>query len=549
MVDRYIPSFELTDPFKNKQLNYRLLYEHLKKTGGKVVTRFPPEPNGYLHLGHAKAMFINFKYAEHKNGFCYLRLDDTNPLKETQDYVNSILTDVTWLGHKLFKITFSSDYFDQLIFYAKELIKKNKAYVCQLDRDTLQKERHEGIESMFRNRSTEESLKLFEEMVEGRYKDGEMTLRLKIDMKHNNHNMRDPVAYRIMHIDHYRTQNKYKIYPTYEYSHPIIDSLENITHSLCSMEFIGRNELYKWILDELEIYKPPQIEYSRINISNTILSKRKLIELVNDKIVCGWDDPRMPTIIGLKRKGYTAESINDFCKRVGVHFGMNNSVIDYSLLEECLRQDLDFRAPRVMAVLDPLKVNIINLNEDLKYADVLDFPNFKERSTVHKVGYTNKIYIDRSDFRLIDSPDYFRLAPNKIVRLKYVGLVKCVNYKIVDDNIDEVDVVLLPFEFKPEHRIKGTLNWVSEFDFLKVEIRRYDHLFPFHINDNIDWKSQLNNCSFNKTSGYTDSSIKNANIFDKFQFERIGYFCVDPDSSQDNLILNMTVALKENKNK
>ncbi|QKF94353.1 glutaminyl-tRNA synthetase [Fadolivirus algeromassiliense] len=525
------------------------LLDNYPKIEGKVITRFPPEPNGYLHLGHAKAIFTNFMFAKYNNGHCYLRLDDTNPLNEKKEYTDSIIEDVKWLGYEPYKITYTLDYYDKLYEYAKELILKNKAYVCELDREKMQKDRYDGIESPFRNRPINESLKLFEEMKDGKYKEGKMTLRLKGDMKSNNPNMRDLVAYRILKSEYIKL--KYNVYPTYDYSHPIVDSLENITHSLCSMEFQTRNDLYRWIPETLGIYRPPQIEYARLNITNTVLSKRKLIELVNDNIVSGWDDPRMPTIKGLRRRGYTPEALNDFCKRIGMSIGTSAGMVNYKLLEECLRQDLDIRAPRVMAIMNPLKVKILNMKEnEIITVNALDYPNLGEKSTTHPINVGDTVYIDREDFRMEDSPKYFRLAPNKIVRLKYLGLVKCIGVQSKDNNNPiEIYVELLPKDFKPEKRVQGTINWVSEIDHLNVEVRKYDHLFPEVMDDNKEWKSQLNLNSRSVMNIKTDTSIRSGKVFDKYQFERIGYFCIDLDTTNDLIVMNQTVGLKEDKNK
>lgn len=544
-------NFNFSNPENNHQLDPKLLEKHLSETEGKIVTRFPPEPNGYLHLGHAKAMFINFTFAESTGGKCYMRFDDTNPYKEKQEYINSILEDLNWLGHKPYKITHTSDYFDELYLFAIDMIKKDKAYVCELDDITIKKNRYDCIDSPYRNRPINESLKLFDEMKNGKHKEGSIVLRMKGDMKSTNPNMRDLVAYRIIFREHPRTHTKWVIFPTYDFSHPIVDSLENITHSLCSMEFQTRNDLYRWIPETLGIYRPPQIEYARLNVTHTILSKRKLIELVDNKSVDDWDDPRMPTIKGLRRKGYTPESINDFCKRIGISLATSSGMIKYNLLEECLRQDLDCKAPRVMAIVNPLKVNIINIVNNIE-AFALDFPNLGDKSPKHIINVGNVVYIDKEDFRMVDSPKYFRLAPNKIVRLKYLGLIKCCDFKIDSTgDVEEVNCEMLPLDFKPEKRVQGTINWVSEIDHCNIEVRKYDHLFPEIMNGDNEWKNQLNLNSKTILNVMTDSSIKNnENIkFGKFQFERIGYFSIDPDTTNDKIIMNMITALKEDKNK
>ena len=548
-----IMDFNLPKPTDNLQPDPKLLEEHLKQTGGRIVTRFPPEPNGYLHLGHAKAMFINFTFSKSNNGVCYMRFDDTNPSKEKQEYIDSILEDVKWLGHEPYKVTYTSDYFDQLYDYAVLMIKKDKAYVCELDDETMRQQRYTCVDSPFRNRPIGESLQLFNEMKEGKHKEGSMTLRMKGDMQSTNATMRDLVAYRILFKEHPRTGNKWIIYATYDYSHPIVDSLENITHSLCSMEFQTRNELYRWIPETLNIYRPPQIEYSRLNVTHTVLSKRKLIELVNDGIVTGWDDPRMPTIQGIRRKGYTPEAINEFCRKIGISLDGSGGTVNYSLLEECLRQDLDTKAPRVMAIMNPLKVIIVNMKDnEIVKAYASDFPNLGDQSPKHIINVGRVVYIDKEDYRPTDEPKYFRLAPNKIVRLKYLGLVKCVG---ANDDSTEIYVELLPSDFKPEKRVQGTINWVSEIDHLKIEVRKYDHLFPKVLDETKEWKSQLNLNSRTVLNVMTDTSIKTnyyhnlINHNKRFQFERIGYFCVDPDTTDDKIVMNMITSLKEDKDK
>jgi len=524
---------------------------YIKDPTQSIVTRFPPEPNGYLHIGHAKAMFVNFTYAKEKNGICYMRFDDTNPSKEKQEYIDSILEDVVWLGHTPYKVTYTSDYFEQLYNLAKELIRIDKAYICELSQDVMQKQRYDGVESPYRNRATEESLKLFEEMASGKHPEGSMTLRLKCDMQSNNPNMRDLVAYRILYKEHPRTGDKYCIYPTYDYSHPLVDSLEKISHSLCSMEFQSRNELYTWIPNVLGIYSAQQIEYARLNITHTVLSKRKLIELVNDKIVDGWDDPRMPTIKGLRRRGYTAASITNFCSKIGLGLGTSGSIVDYNLLDECLRQDLDTKASRVLAVLNPLKVNIVNISDNI-LVDALDFPNLGNASSTRKINVSNVIYIEQDDFRLVDSSGYFRLAPNKIVRLKYLGLLCCTGFtQCSDGKVTEIFGELYPMDYKTNTKVKGTINWISEIDSSKIEIQQYSHLFPKKFNDdnNVDWKTQLNNDSTKSITALCDNGILKLKPYDKVQFERIGYFSIDPLSNNSHIIMNMITPLKEDKNK
>lgn len=539
--------FELGDPKDNFQINKNILTKHLNETNGKVITRFPPEPNGYLHIGHAKAIFINFGYAKRKNGMCILRFDDTNPAKETNEFTKKIIEDVNWLNHEFIKITHTSDYFDQLYNYAEDLIRMNKAYICFQTPDEIHKGRMEMKPSPTRDMDKDQVLELFRKMRAGETKDNEMVLRLKIDMNSLNPNMRDPVAYRVCKDkEHIRTGKKWAIYPTYDYSHCIVDSIENVTHSLCTMEFQTRNEVYKWILDTLELYKPPQIEYSRLNITHCVNSKRNLMKLVDENIVSGWDDPRLPTIRGLRRRGYTPESINDFCSRIGMSIGGAGHIIEYNVLEECLRQDLEESAPRCMAVMEPLRVNILNLEKSIEVF-AKNFPN-KEQSSTHTLLFSKIIYIDKCDFRINDSKKYKRLAPNKIIRLKYGFPIKCVGYKQdYNQNIIEVDAIYYPTN---DIKVDGTINWVGE-DHIKVSVNKYNHLFPEKLDTTKDYKSQLNIEGSKKIfeNVFVDSSIKNAKPYDKFQFERIGYFSVDLCSSDNKKVFNMITGLKESINK
>jgi len=532
---------EFNLPFQemNMQLNNDILQKHLKETGGQIITRFPPEPNGYLHIGHAKAMYINFSFAKSQGGKCYLRFDDTNPSKEKDEYINSILEDVNWLGHECCKITYTSDYFEKLYDYAIELIKRDKAYVCEEDRETMNYNRYNKIESKHRNRPIEESLQLFDDMRSGKYSQNTLTLRMKGDMSSGNPNMRDHVAYRILNESHPRTKNNWKIYPTYDYSHCIVDSVENITHSLCSMEYKTRNESYKWLLNTLEIYRPPQIEYTRLNISHTILSKRKLIEIVKSEIVTGWDDPRMPTIKGLKRRGYTPEAINNFCEKIGINVGGDNSMVKYELLESCARDHLNLIAPRIMAVLNPLKVTIINLNETINVT-AKDFPNNKN-TTTRIIEFTNYIYIDKSDFMINAPTDYKRLTnnPNIYTRLKYGFPVKYLTHS--EDAYGNPIEIIVEYINDNNLKVNGNINWVNVYS-IDIKVKIYDHLFPKEYNDNIDMFSQLNLNSVTTLN----SKIERFNFkhHDKFQFERLGYFVVDHDSTNENYIFNKIVGLK-----
>lgn len=536
----------LPNPKDNTQLSPEILKSHLDATGGKIVTRFPPEPNGYLHLGHVKAMFINFEYAQKNNGICYLRFDDTNPTKEKREYIESIISDVAWMGYTPYKITYTSDYFDKLYELAKELIRRDKAYVCELSPEQIKLDRKNKVESPYRNRPIEDSLRLFEAMRAGDIADGAAVLRLKGDMQSDNPNMRDMVAYRIMKEPHLRTGSKWVIYPTYDYSHCIVDSLENITHSLCSMEFQTRNEVYRWILNSLELYCPPQIEYSRLNVTHTMLSKRKLLNLIEKNVVTGWDDPRLPTIKGLRKRGYTPEALKRFASKIGVSIGTSDATIKYSLLEECLRQELDIKAPRVMAVIDPLLVKIVNYPV-VNDVETLEMPRLKDKSPKHAVAFGSELYIDRSDFRLTDEKGYFRLAPGKIVRLKYACPIRCVGYRCNDAN----EVIELQVECVKEsdikEKIKGTITWVEK-DSIPVEIRTYSHLFPSSMNEDIpDWMSQINKSSIKICSGRVNRWIRDkAKPYDSFQMERFGYFTVE---STEPWIVNMSVGLKEDSGK
>ena len=534
--------FELNDPSNNIQKNEQLLKKHLSETNGRIITRFPPEPNGYLHIGHAKAIHVNFNYAKKKNGLCYLRFDDTNPSKEKQEYVTSIIDDINWLGYNPDKITYTSDYFDQLINFGKKLILLDKAYICELDQEIMQKQRMEMINSPFRDRPIEESLNLFEQMINKKIKEGEMTLRLKCDMQSNNPIMRDMVAYRIINKIHPKTGDKYILYPTYDFSHCIIDSLENITHSLCSIEFQPRNELYRWILDELELYKPPQIEYCRLTITNTVLSKRKLINLVEEGIVSGWDDPRMPTIKGIRRRGYTANGINEFCRRIGLSLGTTSALVSYKQLEEYVRIDLDKISTRIFAIINPLKINIINWEKEDIDINIINLPILGNKSDSHKMKFGKEIYIDRNDFRMQDDPKYYRLAPNKIVRLRYAFPIKCV--KVIEEN-DEIKELICEYLPNYDKKIKGTINWVHYTDNCSVTINEFEHLFPEKFDPKNDLKNQITTKSIKKYDALTDPYLKNVVSFDKFQFERIGYFSVDPDSGKEKIIVNKIMNLHE----
>ena len=523
---------------------------------GRVHTRFPPEPNGYLHIGHAKSICLNFATAQKYNGKCNLRFDDTNPLKEDKEYVDSITEDVKWLGFDWEdRLFFASSYFDKMYEYAVLLIKKNKAYVCDLSAEEIRQYRgtltSPGKDSPYRNRSIEENLELFERMKNGEFADGSKTLRAKIDMSHPNLNMRDPVMYRILHTPHHRTANKWSIYPTYDWAHCLEDSIEGITHSLCTLEFADHRILYEWFLDELGIYKPQQIEFARLNLTYTVLSKRKLTRLVEGGYVQGWDDPRMPTLAGLRRRGYTPESIRDFIERTGVT--KSDSIVDYALLEHCIRDELNKNAKRVMAVLEPLKVVITNYPED--EVEELDADNNPEKPEdgVRKIPFCRELYIEKEDFREDAPKKFFRLAPGREVRLKHAYYITCTDV-IKDEN---GNIVELRCTYDPKskggwtddgRKVRGTLHWVSARHCIDIKVRLYDHLFKDEEpgKDGIDFIESLNPDScVELDSCKAEPSLKDAKLEDRFQFLRKGYFCLDKDSNKDSLIFNRIATLKD----
>ncbi|MCG6973451.1 MAG: glutamine--tRNA ligase/YqeY domain fusion protein [Desulfobacterales bacterium] len=530
------------------------------KNGGRVATRFPPEPNGYLHIGHAKSICLNFGIAtEYDGGTCNLRFDDTNPSKEEVEYVESIKDDVRWLGfdweNRLF---YASDYFEQLYEYAVQLIKLGKAYVCSLNNEEIRKTRgtltEPGIESPFRSRSVEENLALFERMRGGEFVDGAHVLRAKIDMASPNIVMRDPTLYRIRRVSHHRTGDNWCIYPMYDFAHCLSDSIEKITHSLCTLEFENNRELYDWILDALDVdCHPQQIEFARLNLNYTVLSKRKLVELVQGKHVSGWDDPRMPTISGLRRRGYTPESIRNFCERIGV--ARRDSTVDIALLEFSIREDLNKHAPRVMGILRPLKVVIDNFPEGtVEELDALNNPEDSAMGT-RKIPFSRVLYIEQDDFMEDPPKKFFRLAPGREVRLRYAYYVTCVN--VVKDG-QTGRVVELHCTYDPDTRggsspngrkVKATLHWVSAHHAVKAEARLYDHLFvkenPNEEKD-MDFKTNLNPNSLKITPFLVEPSLADAVPGARYQFERLGYFCVDTvDSSPSALVFNRTVTLRD----
>ncbi len=530
------------------------------KHGGKIVTRFPPEPNGYLHIGHAKSICLNFGIAKEYDGICSLRFDDTNPAKEESEYVESIKEDVKWLGFDWQdRLFFTSDYFDKLYEFAIKLISKGKAYVDSLSMEQIRDYRgtlkEPGKDSPYRSRSVEENLELFEKMKDGQFNEGSHVLRAKIDMSSANINMRDPVIYRIIKTSHHRTASKFNIYPTYDFAHGQSDSLEGVTHSLCTLEFEDHRPLYDWFIKELGIHVSRQIEFARLNLSFTILSKRKLSELVKNKYVSGWDDPRMPTISGLRRRGFTPESIINFCNQIGV--SKNNSLIDISLLEYCIRIDLNKKALRVMAVLNPLKVIIDNYPDDLEeQLDAINNPEDESMGT-RKVPFSKILYIERDDFREQSSKKYFRLSPGKEVRLRYAYFVTCTGFT-KDESTGEVTEVHCTYDPRTKggsspdgRKVKGTIHWVSEKHCIESEVRLYDRLFsvsePDSGKNGKDYKEYFNQDSLKTLkSCKLEPSLKEVRPYCNYQFERLGYFCIDPvEYENDKIIFNRTISLRD----
>ncbi|TRZ81354.1 glutamine--tRNA ligase/YqeY domain fusion protein [bacterium] len=528
------------------------------KCAKKIHTRFPPEPNGYLHIGHAKSICLNFGIAGDYGGLCNLRFDDTNPEKEETEYVESIKEDVRWLGFDWQdRLFYTSDYFDKLYGYAIKLIEKSKAYVCDLSPDEIRQYRgtltEPGKNSPYRERSTEENLNLFKCMRSGELEDGARVLRAKIDMAHPNIVMRDPALYRIKKGHHHRTGDKWMIYPMYDFAHCISDSIEGITHSICTLEFENNRPLYDWILDALDIHHPRQIEFARLNMTYTILSKRKRIELVREKHVSGWDDPRMPTISGLRRRGYTPSAIRGFCKEIGV--SKTNSTIDVTVLENSIRGELNKTAPRVMAVLNPLKVTIINYPESKD--ELLEAINNPEDDSfgTRKVPFARELYIEKDDFKEEPPKEFFRLAPGREVRLRYAYFIKC--EEVVKDTAG--NIVELKCSYDPATRggdspdgrkVKATLHWVSARHAKQAEVRLYDHLFvkpdPEDTEDGKDYKSNINPESFKTIYPvFVEPSLLDADRGASYQFERQGYFCLDRDSSSERLVFNRIVCLRD----
>ena len=525
----------------------------------QIVTRFPPEPNGHLHIGHAKSIHLNFGIAKEFEGKCFMRFDDTNPIKEDEEYVEGILKDVRWLGYDWSKsLTHASDYFEQLYEFAEVLIQKDKAYVESLSGEEIREYRgtltSSGKDSPYRERSVEENLSLFRKMRKGEYDDATLVLRAKIDMSSPNINLRDPVLYRIRKVPHQRTANKWCIYPLYDFTHGLSDALEGVTHSLCTLEFEDHRPLYNWILDEVSApCFPRQIEFSRLNLSYSVLSKRRLIQLVEERHVEGWDDPRMLTISGLRRRGYPASAVHLFCDRIGISKSENN--IEMNVLEDCAREELDKTAPRAMAVLKPLKVVITNYPENqTEEFEPARHPKIPEMGS-RKVPFSREIYIDHDDFKEDPPPKYFRLSPGKEVRLRYAYVIRCDEVIYENGNVTELRCTYDPKTrsgAKAEGRkVKGIIHWVSAQHSLNAEIRLYDRLFEApqpgrndpegnYLNDlNRESIKVINDCK-------TETELSNANLADVFQFERVGYFCVDAkESRQDMLVFNRTVTLRD----
>ena len=539
-----------------------IITEDLKasKNKGQVHTRFPPEPNGYLHIGHAKSICLNFGIATESGGLCNLRFDDTNPIKEEEEFVESIKKDVRWLGFDWEdRLYYASDYFDQLYKYAVQLIKNGKAYVDDLTPDEIREYRgtltEPGRESPYRTRSVEENLDLFGRMRAGEFKDGSRVLRAKIHMASPNLNMRDPVLYRVLHAVHNRTGKNWCIYPMYDFTHGQSDSIEGITHSLCTLEFEDHRPLYDWFINELKIFAPQQIEFARLNLSYTVMSKRKLKELVEGDHVTGWDDPRMPTISGMRRRGYTAESIRNFCERIGV--AKRGSMVDMALLEYSIREDMNKRARRVMAVLRPIRVVIDNYPEDeTEYLDAENNPEDPGMGS-RKLPFSRVLFIERDDFREDPPKKFFRLAPGREVRLKHAYYIKC-GRVVKDEKTGEL--IELHCTYDPETRggwsedgrkVRGTLHWVSAAHSIEAEVRLYDHLFlkpnPGDEKDGSDFKDHLNPNSLETlTSCRVEPGLADAVPGMGLQFLRLGYFCVDSvDSSADRLVFNRTVTLRD----
>ncbi|MEG1885948.1 MAG: glutamine--tRNA ligase/YqeY domain fusion protein [Alistipes sp.] len=547
-----------TSEIKEKSLNFleEIIEESIAKGETRVQTRFPPEPNGYLHIGHAKSICINFGLAKKYGGKCNLRFDDTNPVKEDVEYVDSIKRDIKWLGFDWAIERYASDYFDQLYDWAVVLINKGLAYVDDQTQEQIREGRGTvsvaGTMSPFRNRSIEENLDLFTRMKNGEFADGAKVLRAKIDMAHPNMLFRDPIMYRILHTEHHRTGNKWCIYPMYDYAHGESDSIEKITHSICTLEFDVHRPLYDWFIEALEIFPSHQYEFARLNITYTMMSKRKLLKLVQEKAVMGWDDPRMPTICALRRKGYTPASVRAFAEMVGV--AKRDNIIDLGKLEYCVREDLNRIAERRMAVLNPLKVVITNYDEHkTECFSAINNPG-DEAAGSRQVPFSQVIYIERDDFMEEPSKKYFRLSPGNEVRLRYAYLIKCEEVvKDADGTITELHCTYDPLSGNGSssdgRRVKGVIHWVSVKDALPAEIRLFNPLFtkenPDDVEEGQTWEDNLNPESLISITGYLEPSLKGATVGQTFQFERVGYFCPDTDSTPEQPVFNRTVTLKD----
>lgn len=529
------------------------------KSNPTVKTRFPPEPNGYLHIGHAKALWINFSTAERFNGKCNLRFDDTNPTKEDVEFVDAIEEDIRWLGYDWEKLCYGSDYFDTCYELAIKLIKAGKAYVCDLDKDQIREYRgtltEPGINSPYRQRSIEENLDLFERMKNGEFPDGSRTLRAKIDMSSPNINMRDPALYRILHRTHHHQGDKWCIYPMYDFAHPIQDAIEGITHSLCSLEYEAHRPLYNWVINNCGFeHKPRQIEFARLNLTNTIMSKRFLRALVEGNYVDGWDDPRMPTLCGMRRRGYTPDAIKDFLMRAGV--AKADSIVDSAMLEHCVREDLNAHSDRAMAIIDPIKIIIDNFPENESVSIELENlptaiegdPKFGE---THTVRFTREIYIERDDFMINPPKKFFRLKPDGEVRLKGAFIIKCVGYELNDDgSVREIHCTYDPESRSGEcsRKVKGTIHWLSTTEAVPAEFRLYE---PLMLNEDVNsdnFIDQLNPTSKRVVNGFVEPYLASAIPGDRFQFMRVGYFCADADTTPEKPVFNRTVVLKDSYN-
>ena len=521
----------------------------------RIITRFPPEPNGYLHIGHAKAISLSFGLAHEFEGQCHLRFDDTNPSKEDQEFVDSIQEDIKWMGWSWdSSLYYTSDYFDQLYDFAVKLILDNLAYVDDQLPEIIRQQRgtltEPGINSPFRERLIEDNLQLFKKMKEGEFPDGSHVLRAKIDMSSGNINLRDPVIYRIMRSTHHRTGDKWFIYPMYDFAHGQSDSIEGVTHSLCTMEFEDHRPLYDWMINALGIHHPQQIEFARLNLSYTVLSKRRLSKLVSEGYVNGWDDPRMPTLSGLRRRGYSSKSIRNFCQIIGV--AKRQNTVDMALLEHCIREDLNLNAPRVMGIIDPIKVIIDNYPEfQIEYLDAINNPMKPELGT-RKLPFGRELYIERSDFEEIPPSKYYRLYPGNEVRLKYAYFIKCIGFE-KDDITGAITVIHCTYDSETkggnaldDRKVKGTIHWVSAKESLDVFVRKYDRLFTVENPDDDDFLSSLNPNSFIEIqNSKVEINLKQSEVGSKYQFERLGYFIIDKDTTSNKIIFNQIVALRD----